>query len=109
MAIFLLVALLLMLKPIAEKLKDFLNYLGLGTTTEEVQETAGDLFTLAAGIILVVFGLAAAVVGVKIALVITGAALIGYAGYKIYSWVKSWSIFAKNSTPDYGDTNIDRN
>ena len=107
-SIVLLVALLLMLKPIAEKFKQLLGMIGLNATTEQVQETAGDIFTLAAGILLLVFGAAAAVLGVKVALIVTGIAVVGYAVYKIYNWVKSWPVFGASSTPDYGDTNIER-
>ena len=99
-AIFLLVALLLMLKPIASKFKDLLGMFGLETTPEKVQETATDLALVAAGIILALVGSVAAVFSVKIALIVTGIAVVAYSGYKVYQWVSSWPIFGKEKTPE---------
>jgi hypothetical protein len=107
-AIVLLVALLLMLKPIATKFKDLLNFFKIETTPEAVQEAAGDIFTLAAGIILVIVGLAAAVFGAKVALIATGVAVVAYSAYKVYEWVSSWPIFGKSEGANYGDTDLNR-
>lgn len=105
-AIFLLVALLLMLKPVASKFKDLLGMLGLVTTPEKVQEAASDLAVLAAGAILIVIGSAAFVLGAKVALIAAGVGLVAYSGYKVYQWVTSWPIFGSGT--DYGDTDLNR-
>jgi hypothetical protein len=103
-AIFLLVALLLMLKPIASKFKDLLGMFGVVTTPEQVQETATDLALVAAGIILLFVGGVAAVFSVKIALIAAGVGIVAYSGYRVYQWVSSWPIFGKGA--DYGDTDL---
>ena len=105
-AIFLLVALLLMLKPIANKFKDLLGMFGVVTTPEQIQETATDLALLAAGAILLLVGSVAAVFSVKIALVAAGVGVVAYSGYKVYQWVSSWPIFGKGA--DYGDTDLNK-
>ena len=103
-AIFLLVALLLMLKPIASKFKDLLGMFGVVTTPEQVQETASDLALVAAGTILLLVGGVAAVFSVKIALIAAGVGIVAYSGYRVYQWVSSWPIFGKGA--DYGDTDL---
>ena len=103
-AIFLLVALLLMLKPIASKFKDLLGMFGVETTPEKVQETATDLALVAAGVILALVGSVALVFSVKIALIAAGVAVVAYSGYRVYQWVSSWPIFGKGA--DYGDTDM---
>ena len=96
-AIVMLVAFLFSLKPVAEVVKKGVEMLGFKFPPLEVfQQASTDAFYVAAGLFIVIIGLAAIVPIVKIALVVTGAALFAYSAYKLYQ-----SIF-----PSYGDTGL---
>jgi hypothetical protein len=86
-AIFALVAFIFSLKPVAQVLKKGADMAGIKFPPVEVfQAAAADMVDFAAGIMLFLIGLSALVIGVKAALIIAGASIAFYAGYKIYSY-----------------------
>ena len=80
------VAYLLTLKPVAEKVKSLVEMLGITFPPLAVfQETAQNIFEFFVGAILVVLSVVALVLSVKIGLIVSGLALVGYAGFRIYN------------------------
>lgn len=92
-AIIALVAFLFSLKPVAEVVKKAAEMVGIKFPPIEVFQNANaNVLNLASGALLVIVGLAAVVLGVKVALIIAGASLVAYAGYRLYN------IFFKGET-----------
>lgn len=80
------VAYLLTLKPVAEKVKSLVEMLGITFPPLDVfRETAQNIFEFFVGAILVVLSVVALVLSVKIGLIVSGLALVGYAGFRIYN------------------------
>jgi len=80
------VAYLLTLKPVAEKVKSLVEMLGITFPPLDVfRETAQNIFEFFVGAILVVLSAAALILSVKIGLIVSGLALVGYAGFRIYN------------------------
>jgi hypothetical protein len=80
------VAYLLTLKPVAEKVKSLVEMLGITFPPLDVfRETAQNIFEFFVGAILVVLSAVALIVSVKIGLIVSGLALVGYAGFRIYN------------------------
>jgi len=95
LAIIALVAFLFSLKPVAEFIKKSAEMAGINFPPVEVFQNANaNVLNLVSGLILIIVGIAAAVLGVKVALIIAGASLVAYAGYRLYS------IFFKGETQD---------
>jgi hypothetical protein len=80
------VAYLLTLKPVAEKVKSLVEMLGITFPPLDVfRETAQNIFEFFVGAILVVLSAAALILSVKIGLIVSGLALVAYAGFRIYN------------------------
>ena len=90
-----LVAFLLTLKPVANQVKKLVEMLGITFPPMEIfQNTAQNIFEFAQGAILIILSVIAFTVTVKIGLIVTGLALVYYAGYRLYK------TFAKGETQD---------
>ena len=112
------VAYLLTLKPVAEKVKSLVEMLGITFPPIEIfQETAQNIFEFFVGAILVVLSIVALVLSVKIGLIVSGLALVGYAGFRIYNtFVKGTTKLrlpdtmpTKGNDGKYGDIDLNRN
>jgi hypothetical protein len=80
-----LVAFLLTLKPVAEKVKNLVEMLGITFPPLEIfQNTAQNIFEFAQGAILIVISIIAFTIAVKVGLIVSGLALVYYAGYRLY-------------------------
>ena len=80
------VAYLLTLKPVAERVKSLVEMLGITFPPLDVfRETAQNIFEFFVGAILVVLSAAALILSVKIGLIVSGLALVAYAGFRIYN------------------------
>lgn len=85
-AIIALVAFLFSLKPVAEFVKKVVEMTGVKFPPVEVFQNANsNVLNLAAGALLIIVGLAALVVGVKVALIVAGGSLVVYAAYRLYN------------------------
>lgn len=94
-AIIALVAFLFSLKPVAEVVKKVVEMTGIKFPPIEVFQNANaNVLNLAAGALLVIVGLAALVLGVKVALIVAGGSLVAYAAYRLYN------TFFKGETQD---------
>lgn len=88
------VAYLLTLKPVAERVKSLVEMLGITFPPMAIfQETAQNIFEFFVGAILVVLSVIALIISVKVGLIVSGLALVGYAGFRIYN------TFVKGVTP----------
>lgn len=95
LAIIALVAFLFSLKPVAEVVKKVVEMVGIKFPPVEVFQNANaNVLNAASGALLVIVGLAALVVGVKVALIVAGGSLVAYAAYRLYN------TFAKGETQD---------
>jgi hypothetical protein len=92
-----LVAFLFSMKPVAEFVKKAVEMVGIKFPPVEVfQQANTDALYLAAGVLILLVGLAVIVPIVKISLVVVGAAFIAYSAYKLYQ-----TFF-----PSYGNTDL---
>jgi len=100
-----LIAFLLTLKPVATQVKKVVEMLGITFPPMEIfQNTAQNIFEFAQGGILLLLSVIAFTITVKVGLIVSGLALVYYAGYRLYK------TFAKGETEDrlpipmkYGD------
>lgn len=89
------VAFLLTLKPVADTVKKLVEMLGITFPPMEVfRNTAQNILDFAIGGIILILGFAAAVISVKLGLIVVAAGAIAYAGYRLYN------TFFKGSTQD---------
>jgi|SanBayMetagenome_1026888.scaffolds.fasta_scaffold13175_5 hypothetical protein len=95
LAIIALVAFLFSLKPVADVVKKAAEMVGIKFPPVEVFQNANaNVLNLASGLILIIVGIAAVVLGVKVALIVAGASLVAYAAYRLYN------TFFKGETQD---------
>ena len=95
LAIIALVAFIFSLRPVAEFLKKTFESAGVNFPPVEVFQNANaNVLNLASGLILILVGVAAVVLGVKVALIVAGASLVAYAAYRLYN------TFFKGETQD---------
>lgn len=95
LAIIALVAFLFSLKPVADVVKKAAEMVGIKFPPVEVFQNANaNVLNLASGLILIIVGIAAVVLGVKVALIVAGASLVAYAAYRLYN------TFFKSETQD---------
>jgi hypothetical protein len=88
-----LVAFLLTLKPVATNLKKLVENLGITFPPLEIfQNTAQNIFDFVTGFILVVLSVIAFTITIKVGLIVSGLALVYYAGMRLYK------TFAKGET-----------
>ena len=93
LAIIAFVAFLLTLKPVAEVVKTTAEKLGVNFPPLDVfRNTAQTIQDFAIGGMILIIGFAAAVVSVKLGLIVVAASLIAYSGYRLYN------TFFKGST-----------
>jgi len=93
LAIIAFVAFLLTLKPVAEAVKTTAEKLGINFPPLDVfRNTAQTIQDFAIGGMILIVGFAAAVVSVKLGLIVVAASLIAYSGYRLYN------TFFKGST-----------
>jgi hypothetical protein len=96
-AVIMLVAFLFSLKPVAEVVKKGVEMLGIKFPEVEVfQQANTNALYLAAGVAILLIGLAVIVPIVKISLVVVGVAFIAYTSFSLY----------KNFFPSYGNTDL---
>jgi hypothetical protein len=96
-AVIMLVAFLFSLKPVAEVVKKGVEMLGIKFPPVEVfQQANTDALYLAAGVLIVLIGLAVIAPIVKISLIVVGAAFIAYSAMQLY----------KTFFPSYGETDL---
>jgi hypothetical protein len=85
-AIIAFVAFLLTLKPVAEAVKTGVEKLGITFPPMEVfRNVAQTIQDIAVGGLILIVGFAAAVVSVKLALIVVAAGAIAYGGYRLYN------------------------
>jgi len=85
-AIIAFVAFLLTLKPVAEAVKTGVEKLGITFPPMEVfRNVAQTIQDIAVGALILILGFAAAVVSVKLALIVVAAGAIVYGGYRLYN------------------------
>jgi len=90
-----LIAFLLTLKPVATQVKKVVEMLGITFPPMEIfQNTAQNIFEFAQGGILLLLSVIAFTITVKVGLIVSGLALVYYAGYRLYK------TFAKGETED---------
>jgi hypothetical protein len=88
-----LIAFLLTLKPVATQVKKVVEMLGITFPPMEIfQNTAQNIFEFAQGAILLLLSVIAFTITVKVGLIVSGFALVYYAGYRLYK------TFAKGET-----------
>jgi hypothetical protein len=88
-----LIAFLLTLKPVATQVKKLVEMLGITFPPMEIfQNTAQNIFEFAQGAILLLLSVIAFTITVKVGLIVSGFALVYYAGYRLYK------TFAKGET-----------
>jgi hypothetical protein len=86
LAIIAFVAFLLTLKPIAEGLKNGLEKIGVNFPPLDIfRNTAQTIQDVAVGAMILIIGFAAAVISVKLALIVVAAGAIAYGGYRLYN------------------------
>jgi hypothetical protein len=85
-AIIAFVAFLLTLKPVAEAVKTGVEKLGITFPPMEVfRNVAQTIQDIAVGALILILGFAAAVVSVKLALIVVAAGAIAYGSYRLYN------------------------
>jgi hypothetical protein len=90
-----LVAFLLTLRPVADQVKNLAEKLGITFPPMEIfQNTAQNIFEFAQGAILIILSIIAFTITIKVGLIVSGLALVYYAGYRLYK------TFAKGETQD---------
>jgi hypothetical protein len=86
LAIIAFVAFLLTLKPVAEAVKNGVEKLGITFPPMEVFRNVAQTITdVAVGAMILIIGFAAAVISVKLALIVVAAGAIAYGGYRLYN------------------------
>jgi len=86
LAIIAFVAFLLTLKPVAEAVKNGVEKLGITFPPMEVfRNVAQTIQDIAVGALILIIGFAAAVVSVKLALIVVAAGAIAYGAYRLYN------------------------
>jgi hypothetical protein len=87
------IAFLLTLKPVAEGVKKLVEMLGITFPPMEIfRNTANTIQDFAVGGIILIVGFAAAVISVKLGLIVVAASLVTYSAYRLYN------TFVKGST-----------
>lgn len=99
LAIIAFVAFLLTLKPVAEAVKTTAEKLGINFPPLDVfRNTANTIKEFAIGGMVLIVGFAAAVISVKLGLIVVAAGIIAYSGYRLYNtFVKGTT---QNTLPD---------
>jgi len=106
LAIVAFVAFLLTLKPVADVVKSGVEKLGITFPPMEVfRNAAQTIQDIAVGGLILILGFAAAVVSVKLALIVVAASAIAYGGYRLYNTFFKGET--QNRLPD--STDITRN
>jgi hypothetical protein len=79
------IAFLLTLKPVATNVKKLVEMLGITFPPLEIfQNTAQNIFDFTTGAILVVLSIIAFTITIKVGLIVSGIALLYYAGMRLY-------------------------
>ena len=98
-AVIMLIAFLLSLRPVAEVVKKGVEMLGVKFPSVELfQQANNNVLYACAGALLLIVGLAVVYPIVKIALVVTGAAFVVYSVYKL----------AQNFFPSFGNNDLSK-